>query len=530
MKQAALQTPATDMIQSGAGRLTLNERLALIGLIDEGMKGGLDQAPIVADLFDNLWELVNRTVAGATIERVQAEDARNGFKVLEITGESGETLGYLNMLYLKKPLPCYYLVYVEVAPPFRKQGLGHRILDHLRDFLSQKSALGLLDNIIPKEDPTNDLYNKHAWEPIENIIGDAAAEGLEEYMVYVPSRWAGRPIRRPLIKLVHHLRRRRAVIDMRDNEAMVRQTIAEFRDLYSALLTYFAEDLAQGRPTPLLRFMFTRFVTKLVAFRRRIGDLLGYTGGESMEQIKLAPAIAALPLQSYAPRELAGRPEPALGDRDLLARLPRELVEDPPRAIEALPNYHRPSLTWWLEERGRLAGDPLTVGDLMDLGFDPTRLKELNLDGTDYIFERIQARQLPDLEAKQALLRKASQSLAGAVAARARILVNPPLLALRNRGNAYVLRRKIPGIHWEEAVGQLKTNPALKPINAHLNLDRLIQATARQAFAAAAQDLGADEDHLRRHLACFVSWDLASNQPGLVVDFSGHYLESVWLA
>jgi hypothetical protein len=37
----------------------------------------------------------------------------------------------------------------------------------------------------------------------------------------------------------------------------------------------------------------------------------------------------------------------------------------------------------------------LTIGDLLDLGFDPTRLKEITIEGTDFIFERMQARMLP---------------------------------------------------------------------------------------------------------------------------------------
>ncbi len=35
----------------------------------------------------------------------------------------------------------------------------------------------------------------------------------------------------------------------------------------------------------------------------------------------------------------------------------------------------------WLEEQGKSYDDPLTLGDLMDLGFDPTRLKEITIDG-----------------------------------------------------------------------------------------------------------------------------------------------------
>ncbi len=97
------------------------------------------------------------------------------------------------------------------------------------------------------------------------------------------------------MKIVHHLKRKRAAIDMRDNELMVKRTIGEFKDLYAALLTYFEREIQTGRPTPLTQFMFTRFVTKLISFRRRIGTLLGYTGGESIEQIVLASSDSSTP-------------------------------------------------------------------------------------------------------------------------------------------------------------------------------------------------------------------------------------------
>jgi hypothetical protein len=43
----------------------------------------------------------------------------------------------------------------------------------------------------------------------------------------------------------------------------------------------------------------------------------------------------------------------------------------------------------------------LTIGDLMGLGFDPTRLKEIVLDNENFIFERIIARQLSELKKKE---------------------------------------------------------------------------------------------------------------------------------
>ncbi len=106
-----------------ARQLSINDRLAMIELIDDGMRAGASGTPIVADLFSNLWDLVNVTVAGSKIDRLKPKSGQNGFRTLEINSEDGDNLGRLNMLYLKKPMPCYYLVYVEVAAPYRRKGL-----------------------------------------------------------------------------------------------------------------------------------------------------------------------------------------------------------------------------------------------------------------------------------------------------------------------------------------------------------------------------------------------------------------------
>ena len=510
--------------------LKVHERLGLIGLIDEGARSGIEGSPAVADLFDNLWGLVARTVSGARINPLRPESSRNGFGGLEINAETGENLGRLNMLYLKKPLPCYYLVYVEVASPFRRKGLGRLVLEHFRQFLQEKAAVGLLDNIISPADPSYTIYTKQAWEPLEAILGDAGPEGTENFMIYVPSRFRDRNLKEPVLRVIHHLTRKRAAIDMRDNEEMVKHTIAEFRDLYAALLTYFDRELGEGRVTPLMRFMFTRYVTKLIGFRRRIAGLLGYTGGDSLEQIVLDPAVLSLKTKSYAPPELASEPALVFGDRALMLRLPEELKRNPARTIEALPNYARPALGAWLEVQGAGPRDTLSIGDFLDLGFDPTRLKELTLDGEPFIFERVQARQLERLQRQKALLERLACLTAGVRARNARLLVNPPVLAVRDRGNGYVLRRKVEGVHWEEAVEQLQTANHLRAMNAAVQGDRLILATVREALEAAGSRAGPGERELLDHLACFVPWDLGRNRPRMVVEFHGSYLESVWLA
>jgi hypothetical protein len=485
---------------------------------------------LVADLFNDLSELMDATVSGAKVDRLTGKGPHNRFKVMEINSETGENLGRLNMLYLNKPIPCYYLVYVEVAAPFRNRGLGNRILKAFRDFLVEKSAVGILDNIIPEDDPTYDIYLKLDWKPVEHITGKAATGSGGVFMVYVPPCLAGRDVKDAVSRLVHHIRRKRPAIDIRDNELMVQRTIEEFKELYYALLTYFEKRILSGASDSLMRFMFTRYVTKLLGFKRKIGQLLGYTGGESLGQIVVHPEIRELPVKSYAPRVFADNPSFVAGHRELWLLVPEVLKKHPARIIESLPNYRRPSLLAWLEEKGRLSSDTLTIGDLLDLGFDPTRLKEITLEGENYIFERLQARLIPEVLDKKHLLEAvASETLATRIR-NSTLHVNPPLLVIRDRGNAYVLRRKVPGIHWEEALDQLQSASSLQGLNASMRVDKLVMATVRACSEWLKARAKEEEAPLADSMTYFVSWDLDANQPKLMVDVLGSFIESVWIA
>lgn len=256
-------------------RLSLSDRLALIGLITEGARQGLADSPLVADLFSELRNLVDATVSGAKVDRLRESGPHNGFRILGVSSETGQDLSRLNILYLNKPMPCYYLVYVEVAAAFRNRGLGSMILKVFRDFLTAKSAVGILDNIIPPDDPTYDIYRKLDWKPIEEITGGSPTVSEGRYMVYIPSSFAGKDLKDAISRLVYHIRRKRSAIDMLDNELMVERTIEEFKDLYAALITYFERQIQGAESDSLMMFMFTRYVTKLLGLRRRIDNCWG---------------------------------------------------------------------------------------------------------------------------------------------------------------------------------------------------------------------------------------------------------------
>ncbi len=514
-------------MKKGLKEIKTGERIALINLIDEGLRQGSQNSPLVSDLFKDLWELVNRTVSGAKINQLKAQESQNGFSVFEVISEEGENLGRLNMIYLRKPIPCYYLVYVEVSPPYRRRGLGSRILQEFRDFLIQKSSIGMLDNIIPEEDPTFDIYLKHGWEPIDSILGDGVPDGCENFMIFIPSQISKKDLHLPVLKLIHHIKRRQTAIHMRDNEAMVRLTIEEFRGLYRALTTYFHKEIEAKSYPELMRFMFTRYITKLISFRRRISELVGYTGGDSLEQIVLEDEIKAIPIKSYPPAEISGHSEYVWGDKGLWLELPEKIKKSPSRFIEKLPDYRRPR---YLQYINKNKTHNLTIEDLMNLGFDPTRLKEFHIRGKDYIFERIQIRQLPDIENKIRIFETIRPLITTIKANSGDIRINAPILIIKDRANAYVLREKIKAIHWDEAIEQIRTSDSLKSLNNQLSIERIITTSVDNLCHTLSPLSGMDETTFMDKLTFFISWDLQKNYPLLLIENENIYLQSIWLA
>jgi hypothetical protein len=349
-------------------------------------------------------------------------------------------------------------------------------------------------------------------------------------MIYIPPNLRERDLKLPIQKLLHHLNRKREVIDMRDNEIMVRQTIEEFKALAAALMAYFNRHLLQGECDAYVRFFFTKFVTKLIAFRRNIGELIGYTGGESVEQISLPPTVTFLPIQSYVPSDLAYETSSISGNFELLAALPRKLLRQPSLFIESLPNYQRPCLMSWLTKKETGLEHRFTIGDLLELGFDPTRLKELMIKENKYIFERIQIKKLAEIQKKQKLFERITPLINRLVAHGALLKINPPLLTIQDQGNAYILRKKIEGIHWDEALEQSQTQASLKDINKIIRLDKLILKTIRTAGNILIEKAELENINELQALSWFVSWNLEANQPRLVLNFSEQYFDSVWMA
>ena len=508
-------------------QIDLKDTLAVLAMAFEYQPGEFSNL-FPYEIFEGLDELIEKTVHGTRIERLKPRHGVRPFHTFEIHTERGETLGYLNMICLKRPLPCYYLVYVEVLPPFRGRGLGNKILVVFREFVEAERALGLLDNIIPAEEPTYGLYTKLGWKSIKELIGDSHEVG--DYMVFIPSFVAFPDLKDKLRKLLFKVKKKRSVIDMHDNESMVKRTIEEFESVYSILEKLFEIELSTGITTPFMQFMFTKFVTKVLGFQRRITALVGFTGGESLEQISVSDRIKDLPIQSYSLWSSKEGQIRIWGEERIVQSLPKDLKKEPTLFIEGLPLYSRPYLIPWMEKRGSVPPLDLKISDLLELGFDPTKLREFLHEGVHYIFERVSPKFRPSIEKKMKFLTKIAESPMTNQFFNVAVQVNPPLAVIQDRGNLYILRKKVDGIHSEEALDQLRTSPSLKTMNREVGIDRTIVVTINDINKGLTKVFGSNHQNEIENLAFFVPWNIERNIPKVTVNITGVSLETVWIA
>jgi hypothetical protein len=183
-----------------------------------------------------------------------------------------------------------------------------------------------------------------------------------------------------------------------------------------------------------------------------------------------------------------------------------------------------------MEKRGSVPSLNLQISDLLELGFDPTKLRELLHDGVHYIFERISPGFRPSIEEKIKFLTKITEYFLTNQFSNVTVQVNPPLAVIQDRGNLYILRKKVDGIHLEEALDQLRTSPSLKTVNREVGIDRTIIVTINEINKRLTKVFGSDHQNEIENLAFFVPWDLERNIPKVTVNITGVSLDSLWIA
>jgi hypothetical protein len=110
------------------------------------------------------------------------------------------------------------------------------------------------------------------------------------------------------------------------------------------------------------------------------------------------------------------------------------------------------------------------------------------------------------------------------------VQVNPPLAIIQDRGNLYILRKKVNGIHSEEALDQLRTSLSLKKMNHEVGIDRVMVRTVNDIREWLDTRF---ESRFRQEIedfTYFFPWDIERNIPRVHVDISGVSFDTIWIA
>jgi hypothetical protein len=108
--------------------------------------------------------------------------------------------------------------------------------------------------------------------------------------------------------------------------------------------------------------------------------------------------------------------------------------------------------------------------------------------------------------------------------------VNPILLTFRDRGNIYILRKRVDGIHWQEALDQLRTVPYLKELNRAIGVDHVMTGAMSNIREWMRKKFHSGYRQEIDDLAYFFPWDLENNLPRVNVDIAGVSLDTLWIA
>jgi hypothetical protein len=183
-----------------------------------------------------------------------------------------------------------------------------------------------------------------------------------------------------------------------------------------------------------------------------------------------------------------------------------------------------------MERRKNHPSQSLKISDLLDLGFDPTRLREFHYKEVTYIFERISPHLFSSLLKKRRLLRKIENFVSEIRPHGADIRINPILLVFRDRGNIYALRKKVEGIHSQEALDQLRGSPLLREMNRTVGIEPLILRVIHEIQNRLRSDLNPILDHEVEDLTYFIPWNIEKNFPRIRVDISRISMDTIWIA
>ena len=92
------------------------------------------------------------------------------------------------------------------------------------------------------------------------------------------------------------------------------------------------------------------------------------------------------------------------------------------------------------------------------------------------------------------------------------------------------MRKKVEGVHSQEAFDQLKTSPRLREMNEAVGVDRTMVKTMNEIKKWLETRFRSRFKQEIEDLTYFLPWDIETNFPRVRVEVSGISLDTVWIA
>lgn len=83
---------------------------------------------------------------------------------LKLVDSEGGLAGFAELVYFGKPVPAYYLEYMQTNPSHRGKGFGVELIEQVNAFLVSKGKMGVLVDAVEPGTAAHGVYERHGWQ------------------------------------------------------------------------------------------------------------------------------------------------------------------------------------------------------------------------------------------------------------------------------------------------------------------------------------------------------------------------------
>lgn len=83
---------------------------------------------------------------------------------LKLVDSEGNLAGFAELVYFGKPVPAYYLEYMQTNPSHRGKGFGGELIEQVNAFIASKGKMGVLVDAVEEDSAARGIYERHGWQ------------------------------------------------------------------------------------------------------------------------------------------------------------------------------------------------------------------------------------------------------------------------------------------------------------------------------------------------------------------------------